>query len=139
MTKGKPLTKAQVEQILEMKKKGKPLRAISREAKIPLSTVSIHCRASPKKKAEQKAGAPLKLSAREIRILKWQVKKTPFISLRKLKGKISTKVSHQTIGRMLKKDGFGRRKLKRRPRLSERHRLARVKIAKELLEKRTDF
>jgi transposase len=139
MTKGKPLSKAQIERIREMRKSGKSMREISRETNIPLSTVNIHWHATSKKIQEQKAGAPQKLSPRNLRILKWQLKKNPFISLRKLKSKIPIKVSHQTIGRVLKRNGFGRRKLKRRPRLSEKHRLARIKIARDLLEKRTDF
>lgn len=145
MGKAKELSKDLREKVIQLYKSGKGYKKISKDLSMPISTVQSlikkwKIRGSVDTKP--RSGRPTKISATTARKIVRDVKKNPQTTSGDLQAslqKSGVAVSRSTIRRHLKKTGLHGRIARRKPLLRQCHKTARLKYAKQHLEKPESF
>ena len=145
MGKGKELSKDVRKKIIEHYHEGKGYKLISKDMKIPISTVRTtiakwKCTGSVKSKA--RPGRPKKISLKAARKLVREAKKNPKVTSTDFQSTLKdagVEVSTPTIRRVLNRNGLHGRVARKKPYLKTQHKKARLAYAREHLEKSEDF
>lgn len=132
MVRGKLTSPELQEKVLKKKEEGKSIQEISREllmSKNSVKDIFYRNKVKNERNVKKKLGRKEKISPRQKRIIKREVKKNKTITARKLIETFDLNVNETTVSRTLKREKFVRKKLKKKPSLNDRHKENRKKFA----------
>jgi len=112
---------------------------IARRLGLPLTTIhNILKKSGPtsQRVVTKVLGRPKKLCARSLRRINRRLSKNRFISARRLKDQLNLSVSLRTIHRAIRREGFIRLKMRKRPALNDEHKRKRLLFATSALRNR---
>ena len=145
MGKAKELSKDLREKVIQLYKTGKEFKKISKELRMPRSTVKTlikKWRERDSVETKPRSGRPTKISAPTARTIVRDAKKNPQITSAEIQDslkKIGVDVSRSTIRRLLKKHGLHGRVARRKTFLRKCHKISRLQYAKQHRDKPQNF
>lgn len=145
MGKAKELSKDLREKVVELYKTGKGYKKISKELRMPISSVQTLIKKWKMRgsvETKPRSGRPTKISATTARKIVRDAKKNPQITSGEIQDSLKTcgvAVSRCTIRRHLKKDGLHGRVARRKPLLRKCHKVSRLQYAKQHRDKPQTF
>lgn len=147
MGKAKELSKVLREKVIELYKTGKGYKKISKELRMPISSVQTLIKRWKREirdsvETKPRSGRPTKISATAARKNVRDAKKNPQITSAEIQDslkKSGVDVSRCTIRRHLKKNGLHGRVARRKPLLRQCHKNSRLLYAKQHRDKPQNF
>lgn len=145
MAKSKELSNSEKEQILKLHKQGLSYRNISKNLEIPFSTIGSFILKWKKTDTVinfPRSGRPRKISTRAARKIIRKVNVTPMTTRKEIQEDLlleGTSVTKRTISNELHRHDLKSRTPRKTPLLVKRHRDARLKFAREHLDKPVEF
>lgn len=145
MPKTQELSSATKQLIIDHHKEGNSYRCISRNLKVPVSTVGWIVKKWKETATvanRSRCGAPKKISKRSTQAMLRTIKKNPMTTRGELQYDLSragTSVSKKTISRELHRHSLRSRSPRKTPFLKKSHMSARLTFAKEYLNKPIEF
>lgn len=145
MGKAKELSKDLREKVIELYKTGKGYRKISKQLRMPISSVQTLIKKWKMRESvetKSRSGRPTKISATTARKIVWDAKKNPQITSAEIQDSLKKSgvvVSRCTIRRHLKKNGLHGRVARRKPLLRKCHKASRLQYSKQPRDKPQNF